>query len=381
MLFEGTLPFWLDRLTIALIWSLFAWAYKYLDGLEGIVAVQTVTPLCGMVILAFLGAIPILTGCFSAVFALIITAYAVYNWYPAQLRLTTSGCQALGFLTAWLFMLAAREGSASCALIFSLYYIVEVIWAGLKKLSRKPQYQEIVPNTFYYQTNLSGLSPDIISENIFKLDALLVIFGCFQIYAPNSYSLAILGVILTFWFLNHLRNWQVAERSLGEINREVVKDLKENVEDIKKTLIRTSEPHDCFASFKKLFRPKPERLPERLAACSAVKFKVVVVDFLDNIESSGGENLARLLSTQEGLSLSFFDENFPKSFLNLESRTLFDLIDRGQTIIEKPALTSSFGDTATTTASASISKPKGNMKTKTTPTSPCLTAFSFRPVF
>lgn len=236
MLFEGTLPFWLDRLTIALIWSLFAWAYKYLDGLEGIVAVQTVTPLCGMVILAFLGAIPILTGCFSAVFALIITAYAVYNWYPAQLRLTTSGCQALGFLTAWLFMLAAREGSASCALIFSLYYIVEVIWAGLKKLSRKPQYQEIVPNTFYYQTNLSGLSPDIISENIFKLDALLVIFGCFQIYAPNSYSLAILGVILTFWFLNHLRNWQVAERSLGEINREVVKDLKENVEDIKKNL-------------------------------------------------------------------------------------------------------------------------------------------------
>ena len=236
MLFEGTLPFWLDRLTIALIWSLFAWAYKYLDGLEGIVVVQTVTPLCGMVILAFLGAIPILTGCFSAVFALIMTAYAVYNWYPAQLRLTTSGCQALGFLTAWLFMLAAREGSASCALIFSLYYIVEVIWAGLKKLSRKPQYQEIVPNTFYYQTNLSGLSPDIISENIFKLDALLVIFGCFQIYAPNSYSLAILGVILTFWFLNHLRNWQVAERSLGEINREVVKDLKENVEDIKKNL-------------------------------------------------------------------------------------------------------------------------------------------------
>ena len=124
----------------------------------------------------------------------------------------------------------------STSLIFSLYYIVEVIWAGLKKLSRKPQYQEIVPNTFYYQTNLSGLSPDIISENIFKLDALLVIFGCFQIYAPNSYSLAILGVILTFWFLNHLRNWQVAERSLGEINREVVKDLKENVEDIKKNL-------------------------------------------------------------------------------------------------------------------------------------------------
>lgn len=90
-----------------------------------------------------------------------------------------------------------------------------------------------------------------------------------------------------------------------------------------------------IGSLKKLFKSGTPSQTEMLALYSAIKFKVVVIDFLDNIESTGAENLARLLSTQENLNLSFFDENFPKGFLNLESRTLFDLIDRGQTIIDK----------------------------------------------
>ncbi len=86
---------------------------------------------------------------------------------------------------------------------------------------------------------------------------------------------------------------------------------------------------------KKLVAPATASQAEMQAVYSAARFKVVVIDFLDNVESNCGENLARLLSSREGLSLSFFDENFSKSFLNLESRSLFDLIDRGQTIIDR----------------------------------------------
>ena len=86
---------------------------------------------------------------------------------------------------------------------------------------------------------------------------------------------------------------------------------------------------------KKLVAPAAASQAEMQAVYSAAQFKVVVIDFLDNVESSCGENLARLLSSREGLSLSFFDENFSKNFLNLESRSLFDLIDRGQTIIDR----------------------------------------------
>jgi len=90
-----------------------------------------------------------------------------------------------------------------------------------------------------------------------------------------------------------------------------------------------------FDRLKKIVDKASTPKDETLAHYSGIKFNIVVVDFLDNIESCCGENLTRLLSSREGLALSFFDENFSKGFLNLESRTLFDLIDRGQTIIDR----------------------------------------------
>lgn len=66
-----------------------------------------------------------------------------------------------------------------------------------------------------------------------------------------------------------------------------------------------------------------------------IDFKVLVVEFADTVESNSGEILAQLLNSKDGLSVYYFTEAFNKSFLNLESRTLFDLIDKGQDLIDK----------------------------------------------
>lgn len=66
-----------------------------------------------------------------------------------------------------------------------------------------------------------------------------------------------------------------------------------------------------------------------------INFKIVVVEFADNVEGNSGEIVASLLQSKEGLNISYFNEPFSKSFLNLESRTLFDLIDKGQAILDK----------------------------------------------
>lgn len=66
-----------------------------------------------------------------------------------------------------------------------------------------------------------------------------------------------------------------------------------------------------------------------------INFKIVVVEFADNVESNSGEIIANILQSKEGLKISYFDEPFTKTFLSLESRSLFDLIDKGQTILER----------------------------------------------
>lgn len=66
-----------------------------------------------------------------------------------------------------------------------------------------------------------------------------------------------------------------------------------------------------------------------------IKFKVVVIEFSDNVESRSGEIIAKNLQDKEGLQVSYFDDPFPKNFLNLDTRNLFDLIDKGLSIIEQ----------------------------------------------
>lgn len=87
---------------------------------------------------------------------------------------------------------------------------------------------------------------------------------------------------------------------------------------------------------KTFLQPRPAA-PEDLTpeAALQINFRIVVVEFADNVEGSCGELIADFLKNCEGLSVTYFDEPFNKTFLNLESRTLFDLLDKGQDILEK----------------------------------------------
>jgi len=73
----------------------------------------------------------------------------------------------------------------------------------------------------------------------------------------------------------------------------------------------------------------------QLSAVDLINFKIVVVEFSDNVEGHSGETITQLLRTKEGINVDYYDAPFPKNFLTLDSRTIFDLIDKGQSILEK----------------------------------------------
>lgn len=233
-LFQGYLPFWADRLCTIVLWVAFAWCFRYLNGIDGMAATQTSALSTGLFIISLLGGLPQLYGNFAISFLGASLALLIYNWYPAKLMLKDGSCITLGFMLGWLIILSAREGMGSCALIFITYYILEMLWAiGNKLIADKGDF---VSNTLYYQTNISGLSPAITCQSAAKLLTVLTILGCFQLYAPNNYSLPLATVFITLWFMNKLHNWQDQPQSLKEINQEVIQDIKDNVENIKKII-------------------------------------------------------------------------------------------------------------------------------------------------
>lgn len=85
----------------------------------------------------------------------------------------------------------------------------------------------------------------------------------------------------------------------------------------------------------KHFHQSAAQREARISAAELIDFRIVIVEFSDNVESSNGETITRLLNAKEGLTATYYDDPFPKTFLNLESRTLFDLIDRGQALLDR----------------------------------------------
>lgn len=230
---NGLAPFWLDRILIIVFWTIFSSFYYILNGIDGIISIQTVTIGAGLSLLALFGGTPFLFGLISLTFTMFAVALMIFNWYPAKLTLNKNSCRALGFLCAWLLLLNGGEGNISCGIIFAIYYLVELCEAVIKKLSLREQYANLTHNTNYYQANISGLSPHNIAVFLLKLLVVLVILGNFQLYAPNAFSIPILSFVVSAWFLTRLRDWQNPTPTIKELNKNLVEDIKQNIEDIK----------------------------------------------------------------------------------------------------------------------------------------------------
>ena len=138
----------------------------------------------------------------------------------------------------WLVISFAAEGSGASAYILCLYLIIETAWAVLKKLTFLKAFADIKTNPVYYQSNISGLHPVLIANHINRNNIVLILFACFQVFAPNSYSLPLLCTIIVLWNVYRLYYWQNQPKNLSEINREFVDEFKTGLNNVKKNLQR-----------------------------------------------------------------------------------------------------------------------------------------------
>ena len=66
-----------------------------------------------------------------------------------------------------------------------------------------------------------------------RIQLLLIFFGVFQTLSVHQYSLLTVSTIITVWFLYRFHNLDQQQQSIAEINRKVLEDLQDRVNDIK----------------------------------------------------------------------------------------------------------------------------------------------------
>ena len=124
--FQGLLPPVLDRAASALLWVWFVNLFNFMDGIDGITAIETAALGIGLPLAV---AVAGLADDGSAALALAAAggalAFLRWNWHPARLFLGDVGSVPLGYLLGFLLLTLAARGIWAPALILPLYYLAD----------------------------------------------------------------------------------------------------------------------------------------------------------------------------------------------------------------------------------------------------------------
>ncbi len=155
--FQGLLPADLDQAATVLLWTWFMNLFNFMDGIDGITAVETGAIGFG---LAFVAA---LTGIASGGYLLLVVALSAavlgflpWNWHPARVFLGDAGSVPLGFAAGWLLLLLASRGYWASALLLPLYYLADASLTLLLRLARREAIWRPHKSHFYQR----ALAPD-----------------------------------------------------------------------------------------------------------------------------------------------------------------------------------------------------------------------------
>jgi len=203
-LFQGMLPFWLDRALMIIGWAWFMNLYNFMDGIDGITGTETIAIATGVC------AVMTATGIndpFIANLTLLLTGaclgFLTLNWYPAKIFLGDVGSVPLGFLSGFLLLALATEGYLIPALILPLYYLAD---SGITLAKRAWRREKIwqAHRQHFYQVGAQSLGRhDKVVFRILAADILLIAAALIAInYRVFGLALGMLTVAILLWKLH-----------------------------------------------------------------------------------------------------------------------------------------------------------------------------------
>lgn len=205
--FQGMLPFWADKLAVAVVWTGFMNIYNFMDGIDEISATETFGICLGVVAL-FLSVETLPN--FLAIDALIIASgmlgFWFFNRHPAKIFLGDVGSVTLGFLTGYLFAHLAERGVWMAVLILPAYYVVDGGLTLMLRLLRGKKIWEAHSEHAYQVAARAYKNHRKVTTQIAAMNIVLVVLAVGST-VNHEYGIKAIAIayFLTFVFWLHLR--------------------------------------------------------------------------------------------------------------------------------------------------------------------------------
>ena len=234
-------PFIANALILGSAWLVFSIIFQYANSGEGMLGSQALTFTLGIGLLGCLDALPFMLGvlgwCFSGAFA----AMLIFSWSPSRIKISKYNAIALGFLLFSLISPVISEGALSCCVIFSIFFIIDFLWALLLKLTFIPRYNDIYFNMSYQQSVAGGILPEQAASFGLRIQILMLFLGVFQAYSSEPWSLLLISSLLALWLTYRFRTNQGGSQKLRDINSQVIEELQDRVNEFKNYIKKDNE--------------------------------------------------------------------------------------------------------------------------------------------
>ncbi|MEL0105587.1 MAG: glycosyltransferase family 4 protein [Rhodospirillaceae bacterium] len=202
--FGGFLPPVWDLLFAGILWLWFINLFNFMDGIDGIAGVETISIGCGISGVVLLAGLSPALGWLSLIFISATIGFLWWNWHPAKIFLGDVGSIPLGFIFGWLLLMLAAEGQWPAAVILSLYYLTDATLTLLSRALRGQKIWQAHKKHFYQRAVQRGLSHAHVSTVVLIGNAGLIFCAMFSvIYQP---WLPLLGAaVITALLLAYLK--------------------------------------------------------------------------------------------------------------------------------------------------------------------------------
>ena len=197
------MPMMLGAVIIGICWLWFINLYNFMDGIDGITGVETLSICIGISLVSMVADVAVDLILPSAFIAAAIFGFLFVNWHPAKIFLGDVGSVPLGFVIAWMLLSLAQQGAWIPAIILPMYYLADATITLLRRLLRKEKIWQAHKEHFYQRAHQGGLRHDAIALRILGANIGLIILA---IIATQGYAIPALitAGVLTALLLVHL---------------------------------------------------------------------------------------------------------------------------------------------------------------------------------
>lgn len=204
-IFPDFIPLGAEWALVALCWIWFINLTNFMDGIDGISAMQAVMVCAGIVLMHAFKPwdLPSSLAVQAAILAACAYGFYLFNKQPARIFMGDVGSISLGFLTGYLLLCLAAYGYILPALILPAYYVSDATCTLIKRLLKKEKvWQAHADHAYQQAVRLRFTHAQVVARISWLNAALIGLALAASLSMMAGAACAVTAYGLTFWLMH-----------------------------------------------------------------------------------------------------------------------------------------------------------------------------------